>query len=161
MRVLNVERTGDTYMAREGERIVWTVELRLGMSKTPFREEVFWPAASVVAIAGGDAVHFLAAESGVITKTLSLGDDLFGHFGDPGGDVLYVLGWRDVVAVDRSLAVRWVSAHVAVDGITWRGLDDDRIKLSAEMDPPGGWVDVELDAITGREIAREHRREPS
>jgi hypothetical protein len=44
----------------------------------------------------------------------------------------------------------WVSENVAIDGITWRGQVGDRIQLSAEMDPPGGWVDVELDATTGR-----------
>jgi hypothetical protein len=90
-------------------------------------------------------------------KMLSLDDDLFGHFGPTDGDVLFVLGWCNVVAIDKTLAVRWVSTNVAVDGITWRRQDGDRILLSAEMDPPGGWGDVELDARTGREIAREDR----
>ena len=56
-----------------------------------------------------------------------------------------------------TLAVRWVSRDVAIDGLTWTGRDGDRIQLSAEMDPPGGWVDVELDALTGRELSRRQR----
>jgi hypothetical protein len=64
--------------------------------------------------------------------------------------VLYILGWRNVIAIDRTLTVRWISENVAIDGIMWRGQDGDRILLSVEMDPPGGWVDVELDATTGR-----------
>ena len=157
VRIIGIERTGDTYVARDAEKIAWTVELRLDMSGTPFREEIVWPAASVVAIGGGNAVHFLSAETGAVVNTLSLAGDLFGHFGPSDGYELYILGWRRVVAVDRALAVRWVSKDVAVDGITWGGSGGDRIQLSAEMDPPGGWVDVELDAATGREIARGDR----
>jgi hypothetical protein len=154
VRILSIERTGETYVARDADGIAWSVELRLDMSGTPFREEVVWPAASAVVIAGGGAVHFLSAESGAVMKTLALDGDLFGHFGPTDADVLFVLGWRDVVAVDNTLAVRWVSKGVAVDGITWRGQDGDHIQLSAEMDPPGGWVDVELDAKTGAAIVR-------
>ena len=124
------------------------------MTGTLFREEILWPAAGVVVIAGGPAVHFLSPESGVILKTLSLDDDLFGHCGPTDDDVLYILGWQHVIALDKTLAVRWVSRDVAIDGLTWTGRDGDRIQLSAEMDPPGGWVDVELDAITGRETSR-------
>jgi hypothetical protein len=94
-------------------------------------------------------VHFVAAASGAIVKTLSLDGDLFGHFG-PIDDVLYILGWRNVVAVDNSLQVRWVSRDLAIDGIVWKRSDGERIELAAEIDPPGGWVDVDLDVATGR-----------
>jgi hypothetical protein len=155
--VVQIERNGERYIARDGERVVWSIELHLNMNGSSFREEIMWPAASVVAIGGGDAVHLVAVDSGTIARTISLGRDLFGHFGEARDDVLYILGWRNVVAVDRDV-VRWVSHDVAVDGITWRGLDGDRIMLSAEMDPPGGWVDVELDAATGREVMRSQPR---
>lgn len=150
MQVLGVERTGDRYTARGAGGVLWSVELHLDTRATPFRAEVVWPAAAVVAVGGGGEVHFLAADSGAVVATVALGDDRFGGFGDPAGDVLYVLGWRDVIAIDRSLAVRWVSKDVAVDGILWRGQDGDRIELAAEMDPPGGWIEVELDVATGR-----------
>jgi hypothetical protein len=118
----------------------------------PFHERIAWPAADVVAVGEGDVVRFLASDSGEIVKALALGDDRFGHFGESPADVLYILGWRNVTAVDRTLAIKWVSVDVAIDGITWRGQLGDRIQLSAEMDPPGGWVDVELDAATGRQL---------
>lgn len=147
---MKVERTGDTYVARDDTgAIVWRIELALDMSGTPFREELVWPAASVVAIAGGPSVHFVAAASGAIVKTLSLAGDLFGHFG-PVDDVLYILGWRNVVAVDSTLEVRWVSHDLAIDGIVWKSSNDERIELAAEIDPPGGWVDVDLDVATGK-----------
>jgi len=151
---VRIERRDDTYVARDdtGE-ILWSIELALDLRGTPFREEAVWPAASVVVIAGGPCVHFLAAASGAVVKTLSLAGDLFGHLGPTDEDVLYLLGWRHVVAVDSALAVRWVSRDVAVDGITWKSGDRTRIALSAELDPPGGWVEVELDATTG-EILR-------
>ena len=155
MRLVNIERRGDLYVARDanGESI-WSVELPLDMTGPPFREEILWPAAGVVVIAGGPAVHFLSPESGAILKTLSLDDDLLGHCGPTDDDVLYILGWRHVIALDKTLAVRWASRDVAIDGLTWTGRDGDRIQLSAEMDPPGGWVDVELDSLTGREVSR-------
>lgn len=157
MWLLQIERNGDMYVARDDAGVVWTVELQLDMSGSPFREEVLWPAASVVAVGGGSSVHFLAAESGAIVNTLSLDNDLFGHFGPADGDMLCVLGWRNVVAIEKTLAVRWISKDIAVDGITWTKQQGDRIQLSAEMDPPGGWVDVELDTSTGREVSRSER----
>lgn len=154
VRLVAIERTGDMYVARHEHGVAWRLELRLDMGGTPFRDEIIWPAASVVAVGGGDTVYFLAAETGAIASTLSLGDDLFGHFGPIDGDVLHILGWRHVVAIDKTLAVRWISKDVAVDGIVWVDGTEDRIQLSAEMDPPGGWVDVELDTATGRERSR-------
>ena len=151
---MRVERDGNMYVAHSGDDVMWTVELELDMNGTPFRGEKVWPAAAVVAIGGGRHVCFLAEASGAIVKTLPLGSDLFGHFSDDADDVLYILGWRRVVAIDRSLTVRWVSKDIAIDGITWRGQAGKRILLSAEMDPPGGWVDVELDAATGHELSR-------
>jgi len=50
-------------------------------------------------MAGQAGIH-TCAESGAIVETLSLEDDLFGHFGPTDGDVLYLLGWRNVIAVD-------------------------------------------------------------
>jgi hypothetical protein len=119
----------------------------------PFCEVVAWPAAGVLAIGVGDAVSFLARDAAAPTLRLPLGDDFFGYFGI-GDGLLCVLGWRHVVAVDPDLAVRWVARDVAVDGILWRGCQGGRVRVSAEMDPPGGWVDVVLDAATGRELGR-------
>lgn len=151
MRVAGIERRGERYLARDARgATLWTVELPLDMNGSPFREAALWPAASAVVVAGGPTIHFLSPESGAVVTTLLFDDDLFGGLGPTAGDVLYILGWRHVTAVDKTLAVRWVSRDVAVDGITLRDLDGDRILLSAEMDPPGGWINVELDAVTGR-----------
>ena len=139
---MSVEREGDTYVARNEAGVLWRVELRLDMTATPFREEIVWTAASVIAVGGGRDVHFLAAESGKVVRTLALDHDLFGHFGPADSDVLYVLGWQHVVALDRTLEVRWISRDVAVDGIVYVGNERGRLQLSAQLDPPDGWVDV-------------------
>ena len=151
----SIERDADIYIARDDRgAILWSIEISLDMSGTPFREEVVWPAASAVVVAGGPTVHFLSVASGELLKTLPLDDDYFGNFGPTDGDVLHILGWRHVTAVDATLAIRGVSRDVAVDGITGGDLHGDRIHISAEMDPPGGWVEVELDALSGRELRR-------
>ncbi len=157
-RICRVERRQDIYVAHTDDGALWTRVLDFHVSHVPFREELIWEEASVVAIGGGDCVHFLSEEAGASVKVLQLGDDFFGHFGpDAGetlGDFIYVLGWRHVFAIDTSLSVRWTSKDVAVDGITWQGQDGERIVLSAEMDPPGGWERVVLDARCGLVLAR-------
>lgn len=125
---------------------------------SPFHAEVAWPAAGVIAVGDGHTVDFLAADTRAPVHTLALGDDRFGHFGPTDGAALFILGWRHVTALDRTLAVRWVAADVAVDGIIFVSLSAGRLHLLAEMDPPGGWVDVELDALTGRELTRASSR---
>ena len=156
--IRRIERHGDTYVAHTENGVAWTTELRFDMGGMPFREERIWPRASVVAIGGGNGVHFLAIDSGTIVETLLLEHDYFGHFGpdddEVSGDVLYILGWCHVVAVDATLAVRWISRDIAVEGIVWVAQRGERIILSAEMDPPGGWERVVLDAKNGCELVR-------
>lgn len=154
---ISVSREGTTYTAtREGE-VVWTLELPIE-AYYPFFAELHWPAAKVVAIGGGQVVHFVDAASGRIVETLSLESrgDWFGYFGELDEDpqTLYILGWERIHALAPDLAYRWMSDRLAVDGIIWRKLDGDRLYVSCEMDPPGGWEDVVVDRTTGREIAR-------
>ena len=81
---------------------------------------------------------------------ITLDEDWFGHFGPDPDEVLFVLGWRHVIAVRADLSVAWTSRWIAVDGIVWQSHEAGRITLSAEHDPPGGWLDVVLDDRTGR-----------
>jgi hypothetical protein len=150
---VRIDRNGDTYVAREGDSVKWTRELALDMSGTESREELVWEWAGVVAVAGGPTIYLLDAESGATKKVIELDGDLFRDLSVP-GDALYVLGRRHVVAIGRDLEVRWRSKDIAMDGIVWRAGDVDWILISAEMDPPGTNVDVELDASTGHEIRR-------
>ena len=55
--------------------------------------------------------------------------------------------------------VALASEVVAVDGIVFGEICDNTIIVSAEMDPPGGWVDVALDLLTGAELWREMQRD--
>lgn len=152
--MISVERDGDFAAVMRDGRVVW----RLDRCCNPFVEAVVWPAAGVVAIGAGACVQFVDEANERVVKTIELGPgdegDWFGHFGEEVGDTLYVLGWANVTAIDRRLAVTWVSRDVAIDGITWRGCAGGRVLVSAEMDPPGGWIDVDLDAETGRELSR-------
>jgi hypothetical protein len=69
-------------------------------------------------------------------------------------EMLFILGCSDVLAYGPSLRPHWRAEDVAVDGITFRGVEGTAVLVSAEMDPPGGWFDVELELATGREISR-------
>jgi hypothetical protein len=64
----------------------------------------------------------------------------FGHF-EVEKDRLYVLGCEDVMAFDERMELLWQSEPLAVDGVVCDAIDGDRMVLSCEMDPPGGWVE--------------------
>lgn len=120
----------------------------------PFRAEVCWEAAGIAALGGGSAVHLVALASGAPVGRIDLPSG-FGHLGlnERDGE-LSALGWTEIVAIDQTLAVRWRARDVAVDGLVYRGSRDGVLHVAAEMDPPGGWFDVTLDAATGRELSR-------
>jgi hypothetical protein len=135
-----------------GEAIAWN----------PFREALVWPTARRVVAAASDRVHLLDLEAGEPRATLILSPDLFGHLalvelaeGDATTELLLVLGWTDVRAYDASASLCWHARRIAVDGITFDQLDGSILRVHAEMDPPGGWFSVSLDATTGHELARE------
>ena len=82
---------------------------------------------------------------------------MFGDFGIATlgeTSLLVLLTYTDVIAIDTELAIRWIARDTAIDGLLFCGADGDKITLRAEMDPPGGWFDVVLDAATGHEISR-------
>lgn len=158
---------GDCVLWRDSiER--WRASLDFGDAAAwnPFREALVWPAAGRVVAAAGDYVHLLDLDTGALRATLILSLDHFGHLAlvdlpnlpnlpDSSTELLLVLGWTDVRAYDPAGILRWHARNVAIDGITFDQVDGSILRLHAEMDPPGGWFAVSLDAATGRELARE------
>lgn len=144
---------GDTVRLMHGDSPLWSIDC----NGNPFFGLVSWPAARVVAIGAGSEVQLIDEENARLLYRIDLasGDvpDRFGQFGEQPTDRLFVLGWRNVVCVDTSLAVSWIRESVAVDGITWVGLAAGHVHLSAEIDPPGGWVPIALDAASGHEVS--------
>lgn len=138
----------------------WTVRIDFGdAGHVPFREEVVWESAGVAAIGGGDRVHLLDLETGAPLREVEV-PSFFGHLAlaTPSAcdrdELLLVLGWADVHAIGRDLSIRWIARGVAVDGITFDQANQGTLVVSAEMDPPGGWFTVTLDARDGRELER-------
>jgi|GEM_PF-2514603 len=131
-----------------------------------FRETSLWQSGGVACVGAAEHVWFLDLDTGVVRRHLDLkaidasGFSEFGHFGQAtlsdGTDLLIVLTYAHVIAVDATLSVRWIAREIAIDGIT--GADGcsppDQLIVSAEMDPPGGWFRVVLDARNGRELER-------
>lgn len=115
----------------------------------PFRETLIWKRAGLAVSGADDEVLFLDLVTHELRGRLTLEGDWFGSFGQDPDEALHVLGWRHVVAVRPDLSVAWISRWIAVDGIVWQKHEAGRIYLSAEHDPPGGWLDVVLDDQTG------------
>ncbi len=152
---------GPVYQARRGDELLWIVGIDFGHhSSMPFREQCVWEAAGVVAIGSADIVYILDAANGQLRLTIPV-SSYFGHLelvriSTPLGgaeELLFVLGCSDVHAIDATLATRWVARNIAIDGLVFVELRGTTIIVSAEMDPPGGWIDVALDLATGAIVA--------
>ncbi len=154
---------GSVYVVRDDGEVLWTVGIDFGdVSHVPFREELFWEATNTVVIGGGNVVYVFDVLNGVVRAKVPV-PSFFAHLaiatiataGGVAEEFLFILGWADVHAIDSQLETRWTARDVAVDGVVFREICDNVIVVSAEMDPPGGWVDVALDALTGAELWRE------
>lgn len=124
-----------------------------------FRAEAVWESAGLAAIGGGRTVYFADLATGVLRLHLPL-EDFFGGLavdeGDDGArpNSLYVCGYADLLAIEPSLDVRWRLRALAVDGILLHEAVGRELHVDIELDPPGGWFEVTLDAVTGKELSR-------
>lgn len=150
----------DAYVLVRDGKACWQVVISWGENAfVPFREELVWPSVGLAVIGGGAAVHFLELETGAPRHRLEV-PSWFGGLGLDEGELglrletLYVLSWTDVIALDTALQTRWWARNIAVDGVIFQDPKGSVVRFSAEMDPPGGWFNVELDAMTGRELSR-------
>ena len=75
-------------------------------------------------------------------------DGYFGYF-YINNDELYVLGCCNVTALDKDINIKWKSPNIAVDGILFNDVINDIMHIQCEMDPPGGWVERQIDLRTG------------
>jgi hypothetical protein len=147
----------DVYVLVENDVARWQAQIGWGEAGAlAFRDEVIWSSAGVAIIGGGAEVYFLDLAAGE-TRLHTPVRGCFGGLaleGAPNAELLFILGCSDVLAYQPSLQLLWCARDVAVDGITFSGVEGTRVGVNAEMDPPGGWFAVELDLATGNEISR-------
>jgi hypothetical protein len=75
----------------------------------------------------------------------------FGSFAmSPEGDALFVATGSSLVALNARLETTWVAQNIAVDGVLVEEIGAQLIRLTVELDPPGGWRDLVLERATGR-----------
>ncbi len=116
----------------------------------PFIEGHVWEEAGVVLLGGGSTLVVVELASGAERLRQPV-DMYFGSLVlDPERAHLYVLGGRDIQKFDRDLNHLWTSEPLAVDGLTFTAFSEAGLHVSAERDPPGGWVPVTLDVRTGQ-----------
>ncbi|MCE9577365.1 MAG: hypothetical protein K8W52_29725 [Deltaproteobacteria bacterium] len=150
----------DTYALVEDGVMRWQAAVGWGDHRhVPFREELIWPSIDAVVIGGGDHVHVLDRATGAVRARIAV-PSLFGGLAlDPGEpphrpEALFIAGWRDLIALEPTLAIRWHATDLAIDGVIVHDVVGTVVRIGCEMDPPGGWFDVEVDALTGRELGR-------
>lgn len=122
----------------------------------PFREAFDWADGGLVVVGGGTTMIALRPANGDLLSRRDVIDG-FGHFAAVEsrtlGPLLLVLGWCDVVALAPTLEVVWSARQLAVDGLLFRACDGETLHLSAELDPPGGWVEVALHVDSGARLS--------
>lgn len=66
-------------------------------------------------------------------------------------DAVYVLDGTGIIAFRANLIEKWRNHNLAVDGVTFGGIVNNQImKVSCEMNPPGKWVERKIDIHTGK-----------
>lgn len=124
--------------------IMWRTPLdRSEIESACFREARVWRAGGVACLGVAERVRFYNLETGALESELALdvlhpsGLSLFGHFGEAilrdGTELLTVLTYTDVIAIDATLEIRWIARNVAVDGVTFAGTRGDFILVNAEV----------------------------
>ena len=68
------------------------------------------------------------------------------------GDRMLAASACDLTCFDAAGKLVWESQVLGLDGVVVQDCDNRYIRVSGEWDPPGGWVDVVLDAQTGEKI---------
>lgn len=97
-----------------------------------------------------DKVYFINLWDLQVTKIDV--DMYFGYFVTT-PDAVYILDGTGVIAFNANLNEKWRNHTLAVDGVTFEEIIDNQImRISCEMDPPGGWVDKKIDIQTGAAV---------
>ena len=100
-----------------------------------------------LAIGTFDRVYFINLSDFQITK-LEV-EMYFGYF-VVFKEVLYILDGKGIIAFNESLNEIWRNHSLAIDGVIFQEmLDDEIMRISCEMDPPGGWVDRMINIKSG------------
>ena len=124
-------------------------EIRLQNVADVFREAIQY---NNIIIAGfGDSLYIFDTFTNTEILALPL-DGYFGHLYLE-AEELYVTNCSGVWCISLNGELKWYSKNLAVDGITINDFTIDEIHISAEIDPPGGWVPLILDRKTGQKIS--------
>ncbi len=78
-------------------------------------------------------------------------DGYFGYF-VVNKEFVYILGCEKIIALNKDGIIIWESDYLAVDGIVCNEIEGNSMKVSCEMDPPGGWVDKKINLLNGKVI---------
>ncbi len=98
-----------------------------------------------------DAVHLRTREVKILEMPF-----YFGSFSTPaehgrdwGDDILIAASGTHLYRISPTMEVVWEIEHIAVDGIVVDDIDEEIVRISAEQDPPGDWVDYLVDLRVG------------
>lgn len=116
-------------------------------SWNPFNKWVFWR--GFFCLGTGDEV--IAVDLDTLEYKRYSVDWYFGYFLEH-EEMLFAASAAGVLAFDKNMELLWRNESIAVDGVTFNGIENSALCVSCELDPPGGWVDKRLDIRTGKEL---------
>ena len=115
---------------------------------TTFKQALGW--CGFVVVGFGHAAHFVDVATRNV-RTWSR-DSYFSSF-EEGPGYLLVSSAERVFCFGTDSSLSWKSEPIGLDGVVISHAGEARIRGQGEWDPPAGWRDFVLDAVTGNRVA--------
>lgn len=69
------------------------------------------------------------------------------------GKMVCVFDAEGIFALDEHLHMLWQNRHLSIDGVLFAGMQDAQtMRISCELDPPGGWTERWINLQNGKEL---------
>lgn len=113
--------------------------------QTSFTKAVVWN--NYIAIGFSESFFLIDLENHSCSNTL-----LDGYFGYiyPYDNFLLVATQTNLVCINKQGSQLWITETLGIDGVIVNNFDGVNIYGSGEYDPPGGWVDFEINFRDGK-----------
>ena len=98
----------------------------------------------------GDVVYFVNLDDLTVKEVAQ--DMYFGYFYEY-HNRLFIASGTSLSCYDENCNMIWKTDMIAVDGVIVNEIDEEKIEVSCEMDPPGGWCEKVISYESGKEIS--------
>lgn len=133
---------------RSENDLLYVFQVRFDRFCSPFRQAQI--TGNILAVGLEEMFYLYDLSTGLNYLSLTV-DGYFGCF-VLNGTNFYVADASGIHCIGTDGRRIWHNDQLAIDGITINRFEDNKMYISAELDPPGGWESYVLDRLTGEKI---------